>query len=159
MLLVTFLVPFVVLAAGVVAGPTVVRDSARPRISLPISRHVNHHNGKLDLIQRDRKHSKNSVKDGQRRSSSTPNLTVNDTGIVYVTSVGVGDPATSCEYSHLPPGIVSYMPNLDNLILDTASANIWVGANQPYKMTSSSVKTSDSVVSIVSRADLLPSLN
>jgi hypothetical protein len=116
-------------------------------------------NGKLDLIQRDRKHSKNSVKDGQRRSPSTFSLTVSDTGIVYVTSVGIGEPATSCESSQLPPGIVSYMPNLDNLILDTASANTWVGANQSYIMTSSSVKTGDSVVSIVSRADLLPRLN
>ena len=155
MLLVIFLVPFVVLAARVVASPTVVRDSGS-RISLPISRNINH-NGKLDLIQRDRKHSKNSVKDGQRRSFSIPNLTVNDTGIVYGTSVGVGEPATSCESSPLSPGIVSYMPNLDNLILDTASAITWVGANQPYQMTSSSVKTRDSVVSTVSRANILPS--
>jgi hypothetical protein len=157
MLLVTFLVSFVVLATRVVAGPTVIRDSDS-RISLSISRHINP-NGKLDLIQRDRKHSKNSVKDRQRRSSSTPNLTVSDTGTVYVTSVGIGEPATSCESSQLPPGIVSYMPNLDNLILDTAGANIWVGANQPYKMTSSSVKTGNSVVSVVSSADLLPSFN
>lgn len=132
MLLVTFMVHFVVLAARVVANPTVIHDSGS-RISLPISRHISR-NGKLDLIQRDRKHSKSSVKDGQRQ---TPNLTVNDTGVVYVTNVGVGNPATSY-----------------NLILDTASANIWVGANQPYKMTSSSVKTGDSVsVHYTSSAD------
>ena len=106
MLLVAFLVPFVVLATRVVAGPTVIRDSSS-RISFPISRDINP-NGKLDLIQRDREHLKNSVKDGQRRSSSTPNLIVNDTGMVYVTGVGIGDPATSCESSQLPPGMVSY---------------------------------------------------
>ena len=50
------------------------------------------------------------------------------------------------------------MPNLDNLILDTAGANTWVGANAPYIQTVSSVQTDDSVVSIVSRADLLPNL-
>jgi hypothetical protein len=157
MLLVTFLVPFVVLSTKVVAGPTVIRDSGS-RISFPISRNINP-NVKLDLIQRDRKHLKNSVMDGQRRSSSTPNLIVNDTGTVYVTSVGIGEPATSCESSQLPPSIVSYMPDLDSLILDTAGANAWVGANQPYKMTSSSVKTGDSMVSIVSHADLFPILN
>ena len=158
MLLVTFLVPFVVLAARVVASPTVIRDSGS-RFSLPISRHISHNGLDLDLFQRDRKYSKYSVRGSQRRSSSTPTLIVNDTAEVYGTSVGVGEPATSCESSQLPPGIVTYMPNLDGLILDTASANIWVGANQPYKMTSSSVKTGDSVVSIVSRADLLPRLN
>ena len=155
MLLVTFLVPFVVLAARVMASPTVVRDSGS-RILLPISRHINH-NGKLDLFQRDRKQSKNSVKDGQRRSSLGLDLTVNDSVIVYVTSVGVGEPATSCESSQLPPGIVTYMLNLDNLILDTASANTWVGANQPYQITSSSERTTDSVVTIMSPADILPS--
>jgi hypothetical protein len=156
MLLVTFLVPFVVLATRVVAGPTVIRDSGS-RFSLSLSRQINP-NGKLDLIQRDREHSKNSVKDSKRRDSSTPSLTINDTGTIYVTSVGVGEPATSCESCQLPLGMVSYMPNLDSLVLDTASANIWVGAGQPYTVTSSSVKTGDSMVSIVPRAEVLPSL-
>ena len=157
MLLVTVLVPFVLLATRVVAGPTVVRDSLT---SLPLSRHINR-NGRLDLIQKYREKSRNSVKDGQRRSSSTPDLTVDDTGFLYVTGVGVGDPLapTYCEFCQLPPGILLYMPNLDNLILDTASANTWLGAYQPYNTTPSSVKTGDKVVSIVSRADLLPSLN
>lgn len=42
---------------------------------------------------------------------------------------------------------------LDNLAVDTATANTWVGANQPYTITSTSLQTSDSVVSIVSPAD------
>ena len=49
--------------------------------------------------------------------------------------------------------MISYMPILDELIVDTASANTWVGANLPYQVTPSSVKTSDSVVSTVSHAD------
>lgn len=48
------------------------------------------------------------------------------------------------------------MPNLDNFIIDTASANMWVGATAPYIQTASSVKTNDSMVSIVSRVDLFP---
>lgn len=41
------------------------------------------------------------------------------------------------------------MPILDTLIVDLASANTWVGANKsrPYKTTSTSVKTSDFLVS------------
>lgn len=148
MLLVTFLVPLVVLVTRVVAGPTVRRDSY-PRISLPISRHING-NGKLDLIQRDREQSLKD--DGQRRSSWTPELIVNDTTVVYGIAVGIGEPPNPCESCQLPPGIVSYIPNLDNLIIDTAGANTWVGAEQSYKITSSSVKTNDTVVRIVSHA-------
>jgi hypothetical protein len=157
MLLVTFFVPFVALATRIVAGPAVIRNSPDSNTSfkLPISRYFNR-NGKLDLIQRGSNHWKNAVNDGH---SSTPGLIINDSGMVYGTSVGVGSPPTSCESSQPPPDIVSYTHNLDNLILDTAGANTWLGANQPYKMTSSSVKTGDSVVSVVSRADLSPSLN
>ena len=42
---------------------------------------------------------------------------------------------------------------LDDLIIDTGSSNTWVGGNKPYKETTTSVKTSDMVVRIVSRAD------
>ena len=142
MLLVTVLVPFVLLATRVVAGPTVIRDSLT---LLSISRHINR-NGRLDLIQKYREKSRNSVKDGHWRSSSTPDLTVDDAGFLYVTGVGVGDPPIYCEFCQLPPGIISYMPNLDNLILDTASANTWLGAYQPYNTTPSSVKTGDTVL-------------
>lgn len=41
------------------------------------------------------------------------------------------------------------MPILDTLVIDLASANTWVGANKsrPYKITNTSVKTSDFFVS------------
>ena len=45
---------------------------------------------------------------------------------------------------------------LDDLIIDTGSSNTWVGGNKPYKETTTSVKTSDMVVRIVSRADSQP---
>jgi hypothetical protein len=97
MLLVHFLVPLVVLATRVAAGPTIIRHSdPSRRISFPISRQING-DSKLDLIQRDRKHPRKSVKDGLRRSSSTPNLIVNDTSTLYVIGVGIGTPLTSCE--------------------------------------------------------------
>jgi hypothetical protein len=41
-------------------------------------------------------------------------------------------------------------PVLDNLLIDTGSSNTWVGAGKAYVKTSTSVKTSDSVVVILS---------
>lgn len=147
MLLVVFLAPLVVLAARVVASQAVSRDPHH-RVSFPISRHLNG-KPKPDRIQRDRKHSTKFVKDGQRRSSSTPNLVVSDTSRVYVIDVGIGEPSTTCESFQLPPNMASCIPDLDHLILDTGSANTWVGAQLPYKITSSSAKTGDTVVSIM----------
>ncbi|SRR6266436_4045513 len=139
MLLVTSLVPLVVLVTGVVAGPPVIRDSP---ISFPITRQINH-NGKIDITQRNRKHFKGR--------DATSDLTLDTTRLDYVTNIGVGEPPTMCESCQLPPGIVSYMPNLDKLVVDTASANTWVGATRNYQITQSSVKTGDYVVSILSR--------
>ncbi|KAF8524829.1 acid protease [Hysterangium stoloniferum] len=56
------------------------------------------------------------------------NVPLTNTAVSYVASVGVGSPPT--QY---------------NLIVDTGSSNIWVGASQPYKQTSTSVKTPDTV--------------
>jgi hypothetical protein len=39
----------------------------------------------------------------------------------------------------------------DNLGIDTASSNIWIGAGTKYKVTPTSTKTSDSVVSFCAR--------
>jgi|SRR6267154_833490 len=154
MLLIASLTLLVVLVTGVAGGPTVIRDDSR--ISLPISRHFNQ-NGKLGIIQRDRKRLNNLVSDGKRSSAlhETHNLPLNNTGIVYSASIGIGDPPTHSESYQFSPGIVSYfyMPISDNLILDTGSANTWVGANKEYHVTSSSVKTGDFVVRIVSRTD------
>jgi hypothetical protein len=102
MLLVAILVPFVVLTTRVVAGPTVIRDP-NSRISLSFSRHIES-NGNLDLFQRDKKHRKNLVQDYQRRGSSTPDITVNDTAFIYLISVGIGEPPNSCESYQLPHG-------------------------------------------------------
>jgi hypothetical protein len=149
MLLIASLTPLVVLATRAAAGSTVIRDYP---ISLPISRHLSH-NGNLGIIQSDQKHLNNLVSDG-KHSSSTHSLPLNNTGIVYSASVGIGDPPTYCESYQFSPRIISYsytMPILDSLILDTGSANTWVGASKEYQVTSSSVKTGDFVVRIVSR--------
>ena len=54
--------------------------------------------------------------------------------------------------------MVSYILILDQLVVDTGSSNIWVGANKSYIKTKTSIKTSDSFVSIVSRDGFLRQL-
>ncbi|KAJ6611900.1 aspartic peptidase domain-containing protein [Mycena sp. CBHHK59/15] len=53
---------------------------------------------------------------------------IDDEATFYTASVGIGSPAT-----------------FYNLLVDTASANTWVGAGKPYVPTSSSQQTEDSV--------------
>ena len=98
MLLIASLTPLVVLATGVAAGPTVIRDDSH--ISLPISRYLNH-DGNLGIIQRDMKR----LNSGKRSSTldETYNLPLNNTGIVYSAPVGIGDPPTYCECYQFSP--------------------------------------------------------
>ena len=100
---------------------------------------------------------------GQKRDSSTleetPDVPLNNTAFGYTGRIGVGKPPTFCEPYQFLPRIVSYIPILDDLIIDTGSSNTWVGANKSYIPTITSVKTSDTLVSIVSRADSWHSSN
>jgi hypothetical protein len=151
MLLVAGLAPLVVLATSVVANPSVARDSL---ITVPISKHINF-NGAPDFIKRDREHLKNLVRRGRRWQSlavnKTPDITLNNTGGIYVATIGVGEPATKCEFFQLLPRIIPYILNLDQFLVDTGSAITWVGANtgNPYVQTKSSVKTHNSAVGLL----------
>ena len=96
----------------------------------------------------------NLVKD--YRQLEITDVPLNDSAIAYSANIGVGSsPCTYCESCQFLPGMVSYMPILDNLIIDTRSANTWVGANKPYSKTKTSVKTDDFLVRIVSRGFLV----
>jgi hypothetical protein len=160
-LLVAVLAPFVELSARVTADPNVSRNSL---VRLPIKKHVNvNHLGSSNHAQRDLIRSRNLVERIQRRDSSTfegtinAPLTVNLSEGVYSASIGLGSPPTSCESCQFLPGLVSYMPILDNLIVDTGSSFTWVGGSKPYIATNTSVKTCNTVVSIDSRTDSMPS--
>jgi cathepsin E len=151
MLLVALLVPFVLLAACIAANPVFIRDSLVD-VSVPITKHVSANNT-LNAIQRDRARVANfASRFGASTLDIVPNVPLDDYGVVFVASIGVGEPPTYCESCQFLLA-VSYIPILDQLIIDTGSANTWVGANQAYQVTKSSQKTTDSVVSIVSRAD------
>ena len=98
MLLLAGLAPLVVLATGVVAA-SLARDSL---ITVPISKRINF-NGMPDLAKRDREHLRNLVKRGvHQRQSSTVNkvadIPLSNPGGIYVATVSVGDPPTSCEF-------------------------------------------------------------
>ena len=159
MLLLAEFASLFVLASGVVADPSLARDSL---IKVPISKRVNF-NGVPDFSKRDREHLRKLVKrGGQQRQSSTvnktPDIPLNNTGGIYVATIGVGDPPTNCESCKFLPRMVSYILAQDRLILDSGSSLTWVGANTPYVKTKSSVKTKEFAVSIASHG-LMTQLN
>ena len=143
MLLFAGLALLAVLATGVAA------DSL---ITVPISK-LTDFNGMPDFIKRDREHLRNLVKrGGHRRQSSTvnepPSILLNNTGGIYVATIGIGEPATNCEWCKFLPLKVSYTLTQDRLLVDSGSAVTWVGADKHYVKTKSSVNTKMSVVSI-----------
>ena len=138
--------------AATPADPVAIRGSPTI-ITLPISRKLNvNANGTLDVVQRDKARQMSiAIQFDSSISSSAPSAALIDNVFVYLANVGIGNPSSFCKSCQFPPGMVSYMHISDNLLVDTSSANTWVGANQPYIPTKTSMKTNDSVVSIVSR--------
>ncbi|KAG1766187.1 acid protease [Suillus occidentalis] len=65
---------------------------------------------------------------GSSNTGANSSIDVTDSGVTYTMQVGVGNPAT--QYT---------------LLIDTGSSNTWVGANLPYKPTSSSHKTGNTI--------------
>ncbi|KAJ7070794.1 aspartic peptidase A1 [Mycena amicta] len=119
------LLPAVLLALRVAAGPVLVQDSF---ITLPISRRFNF-TGSATIVQADLARiqavkSRKSAKHA-RAVISEP---VSNQVVSYIASVGVGSPATTYD-----------------LIVDTGSSNTWVGATQAYVRTSASTQTSNTV--------------
>ncbi|KAJ7487335.1 aspartic peptidase domain-containing protein [Mycena galericulata] len=125
MVLALSLLPAILLALRVAAGPVLVEDSF---VSLPISRRFNF-TGSASVVQKDlaRIQAIQSRKSGiaARAVVSEP---VDNQVVSYIAAVGVGSPATTYE-----------------LIVDTGSSNTWVGAGQKYVVTSTSVKSSQTV--------------
>ncbi|KAI0046628.1 aspartic protease [Auriscalpium vulgare] len=127
-----------ILALSVVATPIVIRDSL---VTLPFAKQLNI-SGALDLILKDqaRAHALRVHADAKANARllgialNSPAVTgvgVTNQVTVYVASVAVGSPATSCE---------SY-----SLLIDTGSSNTWLGAGKPYVKTATSTQTSDRV--------------
>ena len=64
----------------------------------------------------------------------------------YTAVVGIGTPPTECTY-HLSKVVHKVVCNdgLDTLLIDTGSANTWIGSTREYVKTRTSVDTGDSI--------------
>ncbi|KAH9992889.1 aspartic peptidase domain-containing protein [Russula vinacea] len=114
----SLLAPLVVLVqlSAVAGSPILIRDSL---ISVPITKNIyRNDNGTVDI----------NFASSQSTLDATPdlNLPLSNTNFAYIASMA---------------SVPTYL--LYNLLVDTGSANTWVGANQPYKETDSSEKTYD----------------
>ncbi|KAI0356741.1 aspartic proteinase precursor [Trametes cingulata] len=112
------------------AKPVALRDSP---LTLPLARRFNLASGGSGarIIDVDQARAKFLVEGAQGLHQNGPaaradgiNIPVTNTVLEYTVSVGVGTPPT--QY---------------NLVVDTGSANTWVGANKTYVQTSSSIDT------------------
>ncbi|KAF8155370.1 aspartic peptidase domain-containing protein [Mycena galopus ATCC 62051] len=119
----------VLLALHVTAGPVQVEHNI---VTLPISRRCNfagaHTILETDMARLRGLKSRQAAKKGARDVASVP---VSNGIFYYTAAVGVGNPPT--EYK---------------LIVDSGSANTWVGAGRRYVQTSTSESTGQAVASI-----------
>ena len=150
LLLAPLLAPFVVLATRAVANPTPNFENATG-ITIPIAKRIRvGSNATVNIVQRDDMRLRLLLDRGQNLKSLSPGVLLNEVqGVTYAATIGIGQPPTYCESCQFLPHVVSYILILDQLLVDTGSANTWVGAKS-YVVTNSSMKTSDSFVSIMS---------
>jgi cathepsin E len=112
------------LASSVIASPIVIRDSL---ITLPLSKRLNLDG--ISILEHDQARAKAfRAKNSAISTRDAINQPLTNKAVTYVAHVDIGSPATT--YS---------------LVVDTGSANIWVGALQPYVRTSTSTQTEDQV--------------
>ena len=128
-------------AVSVSASPIVVRDSL---VTFPIARRLNS-TGAANILKADQARAKvlkarsqatkvAAVETAAGKIFPGINVPVTNQAVIYTANVGVGTPPTNYE-----------------LIVDTGSSNTWVGANQPYVNTSSSVDTGAEVVGLIAQ--------
>ncbi|KAM5531980.1 hypothetical protein V8D89_014380 [Ganoderma adspersum] len=114
-----------VLALGVAATPLVVRDSP---VTIPLARHINV-TGSQNVLARDRARAKAlQTPTSNQRWPGGVDFPVSDFVIAYTAEVLIGTPPTSY-----------------TLLVDTGSANTWIGAGKAYVKTGSSVDTGRTV--------------
>ncbi|KAJ7119119.1 family A1 protease [Mycena epipterygia] len=125
MVLALTLLPAILLALRVAAGPVLVEDNF---ISLPISRRFNF-TGTGSIAQKDLARIEAAkTRSASKNARAVVSEPVSNQVVSYIASVGVGSPATTY-----------------NLIVDTGSSNTWVGAGTKYVATSTSTSTKKAV--------------
>ena len=110
MLPVASLAPFFLLATYVVAKPVFTRGYSTG-VPLQITGHLND-NGTHNVVQKDQarvaKFANQFGVSDVSTSPTTPDLPLNDAGVTYATSIGVGEPPTFCESCRFLPGNTLY---------------------------------------------------
>jgi pepsin A len=87
------------------------------------------------------------------QSSGSSSVNANNTGTIYTADIGVGSPATYCkllvrlQFIYL----TGCQFHTDTLLVDTGSSLTWLGANKPYKQTTTSLDTHNQFVSMFLR--------
>ncbi|THH03551.1 hypothetical protein EW145_g6173 [Phellinidium pouzarii] len=112
-------------AAAAAAKPIIQIREPNPTIDLNFAVRLNLSG--VSLVAHDRARAaamifSTNTSDARKLRARAPAIDATNTGVTYVASVGVGAPATT--YS---------------LVVDTGSANTWVGSGKAYARTSSSV--------------------
>ena len=115
-------------ATAATASPFVVRDSP---VSLPLARRVAY-TGAAKIIEQDQARAQllKNVGHGKGGAQKRSDLVAVNQLTHYTVEVGIGSPATTY-----------------TLLVDTGSANTFIGVNQTYVKTSTSKDTGNTVVS------------
>ncbi|KAG1834832.1 acid protease [Suillus variegatus] len=116
----------VLIALSVVDASPVRRESTA---TLGFTARVNARADTLNIAAADRARAQAMQQFGNtNKRAGSSSFSITNAATVYTAQVGVGSPA-----------------NQYTLLIDTGSSNTWVGANTPYKTTSTSVDTGNSV--------------
>src|SRR6267154_2192218 len=128
-----------IVALSIAASPVEVRDSL---ITLPIVRRLITSNGTINISQHDQARVDASPLD--RRDFDNPILNV---GVEYTIAVGIGDRGTKCKFNlEREVAAANGLSYTDQLIIDTGTANTWIGAAKSYVHTTTSVYLNQPVV-------------
>src|SRR6267154_1733073 len=139
-----FLLMTLFMALSIAASPVDVRHSV---ITLPITRRLNTSNATINILEHDRAHAAALTK-GISASPLDRRSPIVNVAFNYVANVGIGYYSShNCKLNRgREIAAANGSSYTDELIVDTSSANTWVGANTRYVETSTSVNTGKEVV-------------
>src|SRR6267154_3680599 len=139
-----FLLTTLFMALPIAASPVDVRNSV---ITLPITRRLNTSNGTINILEHDRAHAAAlkgiSASPLDRRDAS---ILIINVAFHYIANVVIGNPPHPCKFNlEREIAAANGLSYTDELVIDTGSANTWIGANTKYVETSTSVNTGKEV--------------
>src|SRR6267154_489821 len=148
MILAASLSTILLLASGLsistYASPVDVRNST---ITIPISRRLNTFNGTMNILEHDE--ARVAALKGLPASSldrRDGTMAILNIAVKFVATVGIGSPPSDCKLNlERKIAAANELSYADELIVDTGSANTWIGAKKKYLKTRSSVNLNQRV--------------